>query len=243
MAERANIQEASMRHRPILSITFVGTMVLVLLALSPAASAKCERGMPDCPVVVMARGTIDGPGIDSAAPITFDDDDFWTVARQAGLGTYRPRGGSFSDPPSLATMGPRYRLNLRVRLSNGDRFAATLDVYPYVPSTLVDGIVTAWVRIPTGLRSIETLEGGRFAETLSAESGWHRSTALHQTLVDLGLPEGPADAGIASADGTGTMSDGEGSAAATWALLAALLALLMGGAVLGRRREGRVRTP
>jgi hypothetical protein len=232
-----------MWNRPILSITLVGTMVLVVIALGPAASAKCERGAPDCPVVEVARGTLEGPDIDSGAPIIFEDDDFWTVARRAGLGTYRPRGGSFSEPPSLASLGPRYRLDLRVRLSNGDRFAATLDVYPYAPSTLVDGSVTAWVRIPTGLRFIETLDGGFFEGTLSAEPGWYRSTALHQTLVELGLPEGPAVASVAPADGTGARADGEGSTTPTWALLAALLALLMGGALLGRPREGRVRTP
>lgn len=229
-----------MRNRPILATTLIGTMLLALLAVGPAASAKCIPGEPDCPVVEVARGTIDGP--DVGAPITFDDDDFWTVARRSGLGTYRPRGGSFSEPPALATLGPRYRLDLRVRLSNGDRFAATLDVYPYAPSTLVDGSVTAWVRIPTGLRIIETLEGGRFEETLSAEPGWYRSTALHQTLVDLGLPEGPPATGVEPEDGTGARSDGKGSTTATWALLAALLALLMGGALLGRPREGRVRT-
>jgi hypothetical protein len=229
-----------MHNRRIISLALVGAMALALLATGPAASAKCVPGEPDCPVVEVARGTIDGPDI--GAPIAFDDDDFWTVARRAGLGSYRPRGGSFSEPPALATLGPRYRLDLRVRLSNGDQFAATLDVFPYAPSTLVDGSVTAWVRIPTGLRFIETLEGGRFEETLSAEPGWYRSTSLHQTLVDLGLPEGPYATAGPIAGATGERAGRDGSTTVTWALLAALLALLMGGALLGRPREGRIGT-
>jgi hypothetical protein len=225
-----------MRNRPILATTLVGTMVLGLLALGPAASAKCVPGAPACPMVEVAYGTLEGPDLQGGVPIIFDDDDFWTVARRAGLGTYRPRGGSFSEPPPLATMGPKYRLDLRVRLSNGDRFAATLDVYPYVRSTLVDGSVTAWVRIPTGLRFIETLEGGFFEGTLSAEPGWYRSTSLHQTLVDLGLPETSPAQDRTSAGASAERAGDEGSTTATWALLAALLALLVGGALLGRAR-------
>ena len=232
-----------MLNRRILSLALVGAMVLALLATGPAVSAKCMPGAPDCPVVEVARGTIEGPGIDSGAFITFDDDDFWTVARRAGLGTYRPRGGSFSEPPAIATLGPRYRLDLRLRLSNGDRFAATLDVFPYAPNTLVPGSMTAWVRIPTGLRFVEAFEGSFVGEAFPAEPGWYRSTSLHQTLVDLGLPERPSVAGESNVAATGERAGGDGSTTATWALLTVLLALLMGGALLGRAREGRVRTP
>jgi hypothetical protein len=234
-----------MRNRQVLAIALVGTIVLLLLALGPAASAKCRPGAPDCPMIEMARGTLEGPEIDSGAPIIFEDDDFWTVARRAGLGGYRPRSGSSFEPPALATLGPRYRMDLRVRLSNGERFAATLDVYPYAQNTLVPGSMTAWVRIPTGLRFVEVFEVFR------VEPGWYRSTSLHQTLVELGLPErSPVAAGASGAgsadDAVREAVDGEGSTTVTWALLAALLALLMGGALLGRPRGtpagGRVRT-
>jgi hypothetical protein len=138
-------------------------------------------------------------------------------------------------------------MDLRVRLSNGERFAATLDVYPYAPNTLVPGSMTAWVRIPSGLRFVEAFEGPFVGEVFPAEPGWYRSTSLHQTLVDLGLPEHPSVAGESNVAPTGERAaEGEGSTTATWALVAALLALLMGGALLGRPRGtpagGRVRT-
>jgi hypothetical protein len=232
-----------MRNRPVLSISLVGTMVLALLATGPAASAKCEPGSPVCPVVKMARGTIEGPDHQGGVAITFDDDDFWTVARRAGLASYRPAGGTISEPPGLATLGPRYRMHLRLRLSNGDRFSAAVDVFPYAPNTLAPGTATAWVRIPSGLRFVESVEGEFVGGAFTVEPGWYRSTSLHETLVELGLPERSAAAADSSAVGTGERASGEGSTTATWALLAALLALLMGGAVLGRRREGRVRAP
>jgi hypothetical protein len=240
-----------MRNRRILSLALVGAMALALLATGPAASAKCMPGAPECPMVVAARGSIEGPDIDVGAPITFDDDDFWTVARRAGLGGYRPRGGSLADPPAVGALGPRYRLDLRVRLSNGNRFTAAVDVYPYAPNALLPGTATAWVRIPSGLRFVESFEDGFVGEAFPVEPGWYRSTSLQQTLVGLGLPErSPVAAGASgagSADGAVREAvDGEGSTTVTWALLAALLALLMGGAVLGRPRgtpaKGRVRT-
>lgn len=232
-----------MPNRPILSMALVGAVVMALMALGPAASAKCMPGAPECPMVELAHGTIEGPDLDSGAPIVFDDDDFWTVARRAGLASYRPLGGAVSEPPALATLGPRYRMDLRVRLSNGKRFAATLDVYPYAPNTLVPGSMTAWVQIPSGLRFVEAFEDSFVGEAFPAEPGWYRSTSLHQTLVDLGLAERPSVAGESSVASTGARAGGEGSTTPTWALLAALLALLMGGALLGRPREGRVRTP
>jgi hypothetical protein len=240
-----------MHNRRILSLVLVGAMALALLATGPAASAKCMPGAPECPMVELTRGTIEGPDLDSGAPIVFDDDDFWTVARRAGLASYRPRGGAVSEPPALATLGPRYRMDFRVRLSNGERFAATLDVYPHAPNALLPGRATAWVRIPGGLEFVESFEGGFVGEAFPVEPGWYRSTSLHQTLMELGLSErSPVAAGASgagSADcGVREAADGEGSTAATWALLAALLAMLLGGAMLGRPRGsttgGRVRT-
>jgi hypothetical protein len=244
-----------MRDRRTLSLALVGTMVLALLATGPAASAKCMPGAaPECLMVAAARGSIEGPDIDVGAPITFDDDDFWTVARRAGLGGYRPSGGSLADPPAVGALGPRYRLDLRVRLSNGDRFTAAVDVYPYAPNALLPGRATAWVRIPSGLRFVEAFDGGFVGGAFPVEPGWYRSTALQQTLVGLGLPErSPVAAGASgSVDGAvreaavREAADGEGTTTVTWALLAALLALLIGGAILGRPRgtpaEGRVRT-
>jgi hypothetical protein len=246
-----------MRDRRTLSLALVGTMVLALLATGPAASAKCMPGAaPECLMVAAARGSIEGPDINVGAPITFDDDDFWTVARRAGLGGYRPSGGSLADPPAVGALGPRYRLDLRVRLSNGDRFTAAVDVYPYAPNALLPGRATAWVRIPSGLRFVEAFDGGFVGGAFPVEPGWYRSTALQQTLVGLGLPErSPVAAGASgagSADGAvreaavREAADGEGTTTVTWALLAALLALLIGGAILGRPRgtpaEGRVRT-
>jgi hypothetical protein len=250
MEERApDIQEASMPNRTVRSIALVGTTVLVLLALGPAASAKCMPGAPECPMVVVARGTIEGIDQQGGAPITFDDDDFWTVARRAGLASYRPSGGAISEPPAPAALGPRHRMDLRVRLSNGDRFAAAVDVYPYAPNPFLPGTSTAWVRIPSGLMFVEAFDeafdgefvGGAF----HVEPGWYRSTSLHQTLVDLGLPEASAVSGGSSVGAPEERAGTEGSTTATWALLAALLALLVGGALVGRAGRapagGRVR--
>jgi hypothetical protein len=240
-----------MPNRPILSMALVGAVVMALMALGPAASAKCMPGAPECPMVELARGTIEGPDLDSGAPIVFDDDDFWTVARRAGLASFRPRGGAVSEPPAPATLGPRYGMDLRIRLSNGERFAATLDVYPHAPNTLLPGKATAWVRIPSGLEFVESFDGGFVGEAFPVEPGWYRSTSLQQTLVELGLPErSPVAAGASGAGSTdGTVreaADGEGSTTATWALVAALLAMLLGGALVGRPRGtttgGRVRT-
>jgi hypothetical protein len=218
--------------------------VLVLAGLvgsATGAAAKCIPGMDGCPEVTLARATLKGPGL--GVPIVIDDDDFWAVARQAGLDSYRPTLNSpASTEPGDEAIGPKYVLTLVVKISDGRSFRATRDVYPYAVNTIVPGVPVAWTWSERPQTFIESFEGF-VEESFTAEGGWYRSASLYRTLVDHGLPETspvPMDAPAAGpADSAATDEPGS-NVSASWlviALLGGLAVLLVGGAVSGRPRS------
>jgi hypothetical protein len=226
-----------MRRAPL----FLTLVLAALIVPATAASAKCMPGEDGCLEVTMARATVTGPGL--GAPIVIDDDDFWSLARQAGLDSYRPRG--LMGEPDDAPLGPRYLIHFVVRISDGREFKVTRQVYPYAVNTIVEGVPVAWsvsTRPQKFIEAFDIFVGGRF----TVDPGWYRSASLYRTLVDHGLPAGspvPVTAPtVAPAPGADSVASdpattNEPSIWLVLALLAALAALLVGGAVAGRPRS------
>jgi hypothetical protein len=173
------------------------------------------------PATALAKGpsaaTIDGPGTGGGG-ITFSGDG---ESGRTPLGDLAEGAGFFpavfarQPDPMLDTrpkgdLGPKYTITYTVPGPNNETWKVQQDVYPYAES----GPVTY---MKPG-QTVFQISGG-------TRGGWFEATShLKETLVAAGLPR------------TASGASSDGSRAPTYALGGALLALLILGALLVRRR-------
>jgi hypothetical protein len=206
-----------------------GSLMALLMVLSAGpAQAKGEHGEKVLGLVVVT-----GPGLDEPIEISGEMTVFEELPTGAAgeLSTFLTAAGIFADPdagwyelpPDISSIGPRYEVRYWVA---GDGWESTYvqEMYPYASERPL-------FRIPP--LTAEKLLGR------SVELWWSGSPAIISLLRVRGLPStAPAIALPPAAPVPAALPSPEPSRA--WMFLwaaAALMALLLGGAVAGRRRR------
>ena len=203
--------------------------ILLLVATGPGASAKPGE------VFRGGRVVVTGPGL--AAPIVLRGPDFEHVLTWIG-----PVVPSLLDPrccvrfesPRPSYLGPRYEVQfeLRYRLPRSGAHEAGVvtirqDLYPYAPNAILH-LPVPWTFTPPG----QTVSVGH--RTYPVDSRWIDSSLVFDLLVARGLPTKAPRAAVATVAGpAGSARPGGGPVMAMG--LAALGAVLVGGALAGRR--------
>jgi len=208
----------------------LAALVLLLLVPAATASAKGEDVGP-----FEGTATITGPGLSSPIVVSWKGrclaycsdslkatPAFLQLANAAGM--FASRGTTTHLQPAASRLGPRYTLSFVLRSKRGT-FRDTVGLYPYGPSDLPQYIKTMpWINAAPGRLALDVFGFG----TTAAPSGWWTGApSLLRTLHRLGLPARPPATSSSSNVAVAGIAGG----------LVGFLALLVGGALMGRPKR------